>query len=929
LTVTRESIKINIKIKESFHVIGVITFYILLFTIFFSPVLFSNRLLAPSDGIIYYFPGFYWDSGLWNQYLFSGFPQFADPQLMTWYLPRLLFKTVASFNAFVLSAYVMAACFTYGYVYKLTQSKGSALLSGICFSMSGFLIAHLGHTTIIHAAAWLPLMIWGFEELKHKFSAKWLVITASAVALCCLAGHSQIFVFSLGLCGLYVIIMTWYTTKSILWKYFLRAGIAVLIGVLLASIQLIPSLELSMQSLRASMDYQAFVSFSLNIKQTVMLLFPYVFGGSELLAYPYFGVWNLTELAGYVGWIPLILAGIALVIKFNNRHVIFWASIAIIALLLSLGDATPLAKLMFHVPIYNLFRAPARHLMEFVFAISVLAGIGLNEIRNQKLHKHVNLYIIIAVLAMINMSLLLIMQIDPMGVDGFTYSPVHNPAIAIPLVLALMSTITVIWLLNTNKKHLVSLILILIVVADLSSFGWFYEWKDCAPRQIGNVQPRIIESGDYRIAPIDGWLANFEQIKPNISLLSNTNSISGYGPLVLTKYHELSNIWPAGNFGDQQLSPDNQALNILATKYVYINDSQSITFDGVAWSMDNLTGFENSTNKEFSILTDKVNADQIGIVSSLGCSTHISDMTEVAKIEITYSDNSVEHKSVCTGRDTSEWAYDRIDVRNEVQHQKARVFESFAGGKDLEGNDYEGHRYVAYFNINGSKLIKSIKISSTCIEPVSIKIDRISLYNTRTMESWPVTNRSSILSDSSRWQFIRRIGSGMLYENRYALPRVWVVSDVKQLSRGSILETIKTSRLPDGSKFDPGYTALVDRDINFVSSSPEIEQNIHLLNNEGDHVKIKTDLTQNGFLVLSDVYYPGWNAYIDGQQVQLYETNYILRGVEVPAGSHVVEFKFEPISFVIGVALTILGLLIIAGILIYGPLVNRGKKKEN
>ncbi|MEO8169197.1 MAG: YfhO family protein, partial [bacterium] len=58
-------------------------------------------------------------------------------------------------------------------------------------------------------------------------------------------------------------------------------------------------------------------------------------------------------------------------------------------------------------------------------------------------------------------------------------------------------------------------------------------------------------------------------------------------------------------------------------------------------------------------------------------------------------------------------------------------------------------------------------------------------------------------------------------------------------------------------------------------------------------------------LVLSEIYYPaGWEAYIDGAETEIYKTNYILRSVIVPAGSHEVVFKFEPKLYALGYTLT-------------------------
>lgn len=59
--------------------------------------------------------------------------------------------------------------------------------------------------------------------------------------------------------------------------------------------------------------------------------------------------------------------------------------------------------------------------------------------------------------------------------------------------------------------------------------------------------------------------------------------------------------------------------------------------------------------------------------------------------------------------------------------------------------------------------------------------------------------------------------------------------------------------------------------------------------------------TSEGFAVFSDIYYPyGWKAYVDGNETPIYRTNYILRGIKLPAGEHKIEFRFEPETFYTG-----------------------------
>ncbi len=56
----------------------------------------------------------------------------------------------------------------------------------------------------------------------------------------------------------------------------------------------------------------------------------------------------------------------------------------------------------------------------------------------------------------------------------------------------------------------------------------------------------------------------------------------------------------------------------------------------------------------------------------------------------------------------------------------------------------------------------------------------------------------------------------------------------------------------------------------------------------------------DGFVVLSDQFYPGWRAYVDGRESPIYRANYLFRAVPVPAGEHVVEFTYQPVSVGLG-----------------------------
>ena len=72
-----------------------------------------------------------------------------------------------------------------------------------------------------------------------------------------------------------------------------------------------------------------------------------------------------------------------------------------------------------------------------------------------------------------------------------------------------------------------------------------------------------------------------------------------------------------------------------------------------------------------------------------------------------------------------------------------------------------------------------------------------------------------------------------------------------------------------------------------------------------NRVCIETDTAVRQFLVLSDVNYPGWRAYVDGHATPVLPTNGVFRGVSVPKGIHTVEFRFSPNRLRIGIALSL------------------------
>ena len=137
-----------------------------------------------------------------------------------------------------------------------------------------------------------------------------------------------------------------------------------------------------------------------------------------------------------------------------------------------------------------------------------------------------------------------------------------------------------------------------------------------------------------------------------------------------------------------------------------------------------------------------------------------------------------------------------------------------------------------------------------------------------------------------------------------------------------ILKTIKSGRTPDGQVFNPLEAALLEPENLAVSNNlSSVEEGngvaeVSLVKYESRKIEFKAHNTNARFLVLSEVFYPGWKALIDKTEVEVYRTNYALRGIKVPPGEHKIELLYEPASFKLGAGISGFGVIFLLVILV-------------
>jgi hypothetical protein len=150
----------------------------------------------------------------------------------------------------------------------------------------------------------------------------------------------------------------------------------------------------------------------------------------------------------------------------------------------------------------------------------------------------------------------------------------------------------------------------------------------------------------------------------------------------------------------------------------------------------------------------------------------------------------------------------------------------------------------------------------------------------------------------------------VLLQNRNPLPRAFLVARATPARTPG--ETLAALEAPGA---DLRSTALVEGLARpLFSGSPAGQARITRYADQ--EVVIETDSAATALLVLTDSYWPGWRVTVDDQRTPLYRTDYLYRGVIVPAGKHVVRFWYDPLSFRLGLALTLATLLLAASLIL-------------
>jgi len=185
--------------------------------------------------------------------------------------------------------------------------------------------------------------------------------------------------------------------------------------------------------------------------------------------------------------------------------------------------------------------------------------------------------------------------------------------------------------------------------------------------------------------------------------------------------------------------------------------------------------------------------------------------------------------------------------------------------------------------------------------------DNVSSWN---LEMLSLANVKYILTPPSSCESLQSLmprvyhGSDAdIYLNGNAMPRAFIVFDILAVSDDQ-------EALSALQRIDVRKTAIIAEPLGMAEVGRESKAEATIREYTDTMIAIDTQSGENAFLVLTDVYFPGWTAFVDGHPTNIFRADYTFRGVVVPPGFHVVRFTYEPASFSLGLATSIVSVFV-------------------
>lgn len=894
----------------------------------FRGAILNGLVFYESDTIVYYYPILTelrrsLLSGtlpLWTPYIYGGFPLFADGESGALYPVNLVLLLLMPPEGALLwlgpVRLAMASFFMFLFVRSIGLGRLGALVAGLVFAFGGFTIAQLHHVNLSNGAVWLPLILLFVERTVQREGAarlRALLLAGVAFAVQGLALHVQISLMTMLFVGLYVAFRFLAFPAGALIR---RAGLAAAsiagtigLGLGLVAVQWIPLLELSRFSPRApGLVYSQALEYSLPPINLITLFSPYFFREGQRI---WWAVWSPWETIVYVGIAPLLLAAVALV-WVRSRWTAFFGGTALLALLVAMANYLPLNLhyWLYRLPWFDALRAPGRFSYLFTFSVACLAGFGVHWLAGRPELTRPRgfwilpagflglLAILLAGMQWLNGWLVLNKELAAETIGRFYLSlgPSALPHLTrfdvidflkyssellnwrgqIGLALA-SGALLLAWVWLPRGRRLIVVGLVLVVSVDLLRFG--QDFHDTIPVvKIAPDAPAVKflaqKAGSERVFNIGSQLAEPNRLAPFM-----IQAAGGYSSLPFQRHRQ---------YRASALYLQRPLADLWNVRYVMANQRPSygyrgLSFDPVAPLFSGGQGIVQRFN------VPDIPTTEVRLLSAQRRAPDIPQGSIVGNLILRDVSGAQQRIPLVAGIHTGEWAYDREDVLPYVRHQRPELATTLRQF-DPNGVPFQANIYFASVNLPNPMSVSGMSIEY--VYPIGI----LEVYTVEL--AGPGDRKFQVRPyNLEKYRQVYQEDAVAIYESQSVLPRAFLVPKAVSFPNESAL--LLRLNAPD---FDPWSEILLEGQVSAPQgASSRAPGQATITSYEDLRVIVATENPEPAFLFLGDSYYPGWKAFLDGDEVTIYRANYLFRAVALPPGRHTVEFRYEPASFALGI----------------------------
>jgi hypothetical protein len=213
---------------------------------------------------------------------------------------------------------------------------------------------------------------------------------------------------------------------------------------------------------------------------------------------------------------------------------------------------------------------------------------------------------------------------------------------------------------------------------------------------------------------------------------------------------------------------------------------------------------------------------------------------------------------------------------------------------------------------HGAKLKRYQEIIENCLNAEFLDRIPINWNIVNMLNAKYVVFNQKLPIDNLEYAYYDRKEKQTVYLNNTYLSRAWFVKNTELIADSKSI----WKKLND-PEFSPAETAIVEKEVPITYAPTKSSVTPAGFGLHDIKFEVVTDTTS--FLTISEIYYPaGWKAFVDGEETEIFATNYILRGIVVPKGEHTIEMKFESSTYSWSLKLSLIGLILAVLIFLIG-----------